>query len=156
MSGESEDKAALRSALVHAVGSICEAECGEKGLPLEASAVCTLVFVLEQYAKVLAVDLSAFAKHGKRSAISVEDVLLCARRNPDLLKRLTAFVETNDLTKAKAPKKKKIEAPPAAFQAAADFDDAFFDDDNFASGSTTKLGDKSSSSNKENDGDAFF
>lgn len=132
-----DEKTALRSALVHAVGTICELERGERGLPMEPNAVPTMTFVLEQFVKVLAVDLSAFAKHAKRSAIGVDDVLLCARRNPELARALSEFVESNDLAKKKqaAPKKQQKKAPgPVLTTAAAavkqhDFDDDFFDDD---------------------------
>lgn len=45
------EKLALRSALAHAVGSICEQERGERGLDMDPNAVSTLSFVVEQYMK---------------------------------------------------------------------------------------------------------
>ncbi|KAJ3201189.1 hypothetical protein HDU83_001017 [Entophlyctis luteolus] len=39
----------------------------------------------------MATDLDAFAKHGKRSVVSVDDVKLCVRRNPALVEHLAEF-----------------------------------------------------------------
>lgn len=83
-----EQKLALRSALAHAVGTLCEGE-----LAMEPTAVATLSLVVEEYAKTLAVDLPAFAKHAKRVTISVDDVLLLTRGRPDLAAHLTEFAK---------------------------------------------------------------
>jgi hypothetical protein len=32
-------------------------------------------------------DLEMFAEHARRHVINVDDVLLCARKNPDLVRR---------------------------------------------------------------------
>lgn len=92
-----ENAAAMRSALAHAVGELCEQERGEKGLAMEPSAVATLAYVVENYVKVLAVDLPAFARHAKRSTIQVEDVLLMTRHSPDLADKMNDFVDARDL-----------------------------------------------------------
>ncbi|KAJ1459533.1 kinetochore component CENP-S-domain-containing protein [Pelagophyceae sp. CCMP2097] len=117
-----EDAHALRSALRHAVQGICEAEQG-RGRAMDADAVSSLAFTLEQYIKRLGVDLSAFAKHAKRATIGVDDVLLVARHNRALGSFLDDFVLSHDLKPAKAaPKKRKrpddpkprpLAAPPA-------------------------------------------
>ena len=133
---EEDDRTALRSALAHAVGTICEAERG-RGLAMEPEAVSTLAFVVEQYAKSafpasartvprrrrrrarararrerrrnpraeLAADLPAFAAHARRSTVSYEDVLLVARNNPDVSRRLNDFVDEIEIRKA-PPKKR--------------------------------------------------
>eukprot|EP00238_Polyblepharides_amylifera_P004367 CAMPEP_0196575262 /NCGR_PEP_ID=MMETSP1081-20130531/4780_1 /TAXON_ID=36882 /ORGANISM="Pyramimonas amylifera, Strain CCMP720" /LENGTH=95 /DNA_ID=CAMNT_0041893517 /DNA_START=367 /DNA_END=654 /DNA_ORIENTATION=- len=45
------------------------------------TALATLTF---DYAEVLAEDVLQFAKHAKRSTVTVDDVLLAARRNPSV------------------------------------------------------------------------
>uniref|UniRef100_A0A6S8F0G9 Centromere protein S n=1 Tax=Aureoumbra lagunensis TaxID=44058 RepID=A0A6S8F0G9_9STRA len=121
---------ALRSALVHAVGKICESE---RGLEMEPATVATLSFVVEQYMKILATDLPAFASHAKRSSISVDDVLLVARRNPDVLARLNDYVETYNLRttskKKKTDETKATTTKKKSKDHVVDFDDDFFDDD---------------------------
>ena len=110
--GDEDD--ALRSALRHAVGTICDAGKGRHGLEADPEFVSTLAYVVEKYAKRLATDLPAFAKHGKRSVAGAEDVLLVARDNPDLLRRLTEFVDFHDHRgKPAARKKKKDDRDPA-------------------------------------------
>lgn len=59
---DEDDQAALRSALSHAVGTMCESEQG-RGLPMEPEAVSTLCFVVEQYAKSAS---PASAERGRR------------------------------------------------------------------------------------------
>ena len=84
------------------------------GLEADPEFVSTLAYVVEKYAKRLATDLPAFAKHGKRSVAGAEDVLLVARDNPDLLRRLTEFVDFHDHRgKPAARKKKKDDRDPA-------------------------------------------
>ncbi|KAJ8600891.1 hypothetical protein CTAYLR_006984 [Chrysophaeum taylorii] len=98
------EKAAMRSALAHAVGTLCERERG-RGLEMEPTAVATLAYAVEHYLKTLAVDLPAFAKHAKRNTVHVDDVLLAARGSPELRKKLEDFIEANDLRPH--PKKKR-------------------------------------------------
>ena len=92
-----------------------EEECrtGNWGLEADPEFVSTLAYVVEKYAKRLATDLPAFAKHGKRSVAGAEDVLLVARDNPDLLRRLTEFVDFHDHRGKPAARKKKKDADPA-------------------------------------------
>ena len=79
---EEDDRTALRSALNHAVGMICEAEQG-RGLEMPPETVSTLCYMVEKLATKLAADLPAFAKHARRNQIGVDDVLLAVRNNPD-------------------------------------------------------------------------
>ena len=60
---------ALRSALRHAVGTICDAGKGRHGLEADPEFVSTLAYVVEKYAKRLATDrFPCFAKAGKSVA----------------------------------------------------------------------------------------
>ncbi|CAH8588415.1 unnamed protein product [Dicrocoelium dendriticum] len=55
---------------------------------IDSDVVCLATETLFRYYEVLATDLEAFAKHGRRTVINVEDVLLFVRRNPQLVKIL--------------------------------------------------------------------
>ncbi|KAJ3112285.1 hypothetical protein HDU96_004729 [Phlyctochytrium bullatum] len=51
-----------------------------------------LASVIYKQTKTAIADLNAFSKHAKRQQINVDDVLLLARRNPDLRRKLEAAV----------------------------------------------------------------
>jgi hypothetical protein len=53
-------------------------------------------------------DLEAFSKHAKRRTITVDDVLLTTRRNPQLTRQLQEFAPA-----AAAPKAKRARKTPA-------------------------------------------
>lgn len=57
-------------------------------------------------------DLEKFAAHAKRKTISVDDVLLCARRNASLQQQLLAFMEAVKISRTR-PRKAKRTAPEA-------------------------------------------
>ena len=88
---EEDDRTALRSALNHAVGMICEAEQG-RGLEMPPETVSTLCYMVEKLAAKLAADLPAFAKHARRNQIGVDDVLLAVRNNPDAARRRASIL----------------------------------------------------------------
>jgi hypothetical protein len=62
--------------------------------------------VVVGFIHTLSRDLEAFTMHGKRSVVSRDDVLLCARRNPDLVAALRKFHEDNPL-KGRTPGKRR-------------------------------------------------
>eukprot|EP00960_Hanusia_phi_P070917 767428-Hanusia_phi.AAC.2 len=55
---------------------------------------------------VTSTDMIMFAKHAKRSVVQIEDVRLCARRNPSLTERIDSFILSNNL-KSKGREKKE-------------------------------------------------
>jgi histone H3/H4 len=60
----------------------------------------TLAAVVKKQMELQAKDLELFAKHAKRSVISVDDVKLCVRRNPDLQQHLQSFIKPSSSTKS--------------------------------------------------------
>lgn len=77
-----------RAAVWLTVAQLCaddEARTGTKYAPAFVEALCHVVC---SQTETMGADLECFAKHGKRSKISVDDVKLCVRRNQDLLQRL--------------------------------------------------------------------
>ncbi|GAQ80023.1 hypothetical protein KFL_000440240 [Klebsormidium nitens] len=67
--------------------------------------VSALAELTSKYAESLARDLESFAHHAGRKTVNVEDVLLAARRNPDVKAVLSD--QAKALTGQQQPKKRK-------------------------------------------------
>ncbi|XP_003740967.1 centromere protein S [Galendromus occidentalis] len=93
-----------QAAVQYSVGKILETSAKEVtrdayGEPLPSikfsreviAAAGLLVF---QKFPILATDLEAFAKHAKRQKVITDDVLLCARRNSDLVAKLESIAKS--------------------------------------------------------------
>ncbi|GFR60154.1 centromere protein S [Elysia marginata] len=65
----------------------------EMEVSISPQVLATLSESLAQQVQCYAVDLENFAKHAKRTNISVEDVRLLGRRNPGLLQHLNSLIE---------------------------------------------------------------
>ncbi|KAM3589738.1 Phosphomannomutase 1 [Umbelopsis sp. WA50703] len=74
----------LKSAVWYTVGRIAEVEAENTGKTASAQFIASLADVVYKQMETLALDVEMFARHGKRSTISMEDVKLCARRNDGL------------------------------------------------------------------------
>ncbi|ORY93417.1 kinetochore component CENP-S-domain-containing protein [Syncephalastrum racemosum] len=74
----------LKVAVWHTVERIAKAEAQKSGKQVTPDFVASLSNVVFEQISTMALDLEAFAKHAKRSTISMEDVKMCARRNDDL------------------------------------------------------------------------
>ena len=119
--GEERD---LRAALQHAVAQICleEEMSDSSSANMSAQAVAALSELVYQYATTcLSKDLVAFSKHANRRTITLEDVLLMARKDSKLQEKLQAFVKRQEQEsgkEAKSAKKttKKANASPAITQ----------------------------------------
>ena len=102
-SGAGEDDAAVRSALHFAVGRICEQEEDDEidvggGARMSSAAVSSLTELVYQYATTsLANDLAAFSRHAGRKTVTVDDVKLVLRKDPQTLDALTEFCEREQL-----------------------------------------------------------
>ena len=119
---EEDDRTALRSALNHAVGMICEAEQG-RGLEMPPETVSTLCYMVEKLATKLAADLPAFAKHARRNQIGVDDVLLAVRNNPDAARRRVPAPPDPARIRGAAQSCAKFVPPRAQLQHLTDFVD---------------------------------
>ncbi|OQR83548.1 hypothetical protein ACHHYP_14562 [Achlya hypogyna] len=90
-----------RTAVLYAVSAICdeaatkecvEVEAGTKARARPNASKETLQLLTDVVLKqvdLLAVDLAHFAQHAGRKKISAEDVILCARRQPEIAKTLS-------------------------------------------------------------------
>lgn len=58
-------------------------------------------------AESVAIDLENFSRHARRSTVQTEDVVLLARKNPDLLDLVKEFVEQKKADKLKKGKGKE-------------------------------------------------
>ena len=91
---ESEEKAMLTKALHHSVGKICRNEQQQIELENEAalmsqSALSALTQMTYHYVtKCLASDLASFSSHAGRKTITSQDVILAARKRPQLMDRI--------------------------------------------------------------------
>eukprot|EP00635_Sarcinochrysidales_sp_CCMP3193_P012846 CAMPEP_0118917920 /NCGR_PEP_ID=MMETSP1166-20130328/17600_1 /TAXON_ID=1104430 /ORGANISM="Chrysoreinhardia sp, Strain CCMP3193" /LENGTH=160 /DNA_ID=CAMNT_0006858145 /DNA_START=15 /DNA_END=497 /DNA_ORIENTATION=+ len=144
-----DERSALRSALVHAVGTICEEDRGKRGLAMDPTAVATMAFAVEQFVKVMAADLVAFRNYKEKSVIGVDEALLFVRRSAEARQSLRDFIESEGLMpaprKSKKPAKAKAAAnpltkgapaptagkipPPPPVSSLMEFDDDFFVED---------------------------
>lgn len=102
----------LRASLQHAVAQIClEEEMTDDSAHMSTQAVAALSELIYQYAtKSLSNDLLAFSRHANRRTITLEDVLLMARKDPQLQEKLQTFMEREKLSPPKgstSSKKKK-------------------------------------------------
>ncbi|KAF3915630.1 hypothetical protein ABW21_db0208721 [Orbilia brochopaga] len=90
----------LKSALWYHVGKLVDAAC----LDLNVNATPQFIGSLTELAWVqfdnIAKDLENFAKHANRSTISTADVLLLARKNPDLHGLLQKVVDEEAAARA--------------------------------------------------------
>ncbi|XP_077976256.1 centromere protein S-like [Styela clava] len=53
--------------------------------------IATIAEITYRQSQIIANDLECFAQHAKRKRITVDDVLLCARRSPSLHQHLEEF-----------------------------------------------------------------
>lgn len=116
----------LRAALQHAVAQVCmEEEMTDSSAQMSTQAVAALSELTFQYATMcLANDVVSFSRHANRRTVTVEDVLLVARKDPQGLHcKLTAFAEREKLftsrkdakpnsSSKKKSKAKKLGTPP--------------------------------------------
>ncbi|KAI9343640.1 kinetochore component CENP-S-domain-containing protein [Obelidium mucronatum] len=90
---ESEESLRLQASLHYSVNKIINQVLAENKVqatvtPQYIHAVASIVW---HQCNGMATDLEAFAKHGKRSVISADDVKLCVRKNPDMVDHLNDF-----------------------------------------------------------------
>ncbi|KAK8918017.1 Centromere protein S [Metarhizium anisopliae] len=87
-SPDNDDRERLKSALWFAVGQIVDEEClrrNRNATPQFIGALTEMVWTQ--------IDLESFANHASRPNVTTEDVLLLARKNPDLQQIMGEFVD---------------------------------------------------------------
>lgn len=75
---------------------------------ISRGAVQTIAKVVMEIAGIMSEDLIMFANHGKRAVISSDDVKLCARKSPKLLRELEKY-EVEEIGIVKERRKKDVE-----------------------------------------------
>ncbi|KAI9360906.1 kinetochore component CENP-S-domain-containing protein, partial [Pilaira anomala] len=84
-----DDSQKLMAAVWQSVKTIVEEEAIKLGKEVTPAFTSSLAEVVYSQMGIMAADLEAFANHGKRTGISMEDVKLCARRNESMLEILS-------------------------------------------------------------------
>ncbi|XP_022653940.1 centromere protein S-like isoform X1 [Varroa destructor] len=93
---ENKESLARYHAAVHfTVGNIIE-DCPSFSQPVDVKkfdrqTIAAIAEIVFRKIGILARDLEAFAKHAKRTKVTTDDVILCARRNPFLAKKLRDY-----------------------------------------------------------------
>ncbi|CDH60416.1 predicted protein [Lichtheimia corymbifera JMRC:FSU:9682] len=84
-----DEQLQLKAAIWRTVDQIARAEAEKMGKTVSQGFVSSLADIVYAQAVTMATDLEMFAKHGRRSTISMDDVKLCARRNDSLHELIT-------------------------------------------------------------------
>ena len=114
MSEHAAEDRDIRAALQHAVAQICtEEETSDASAHMSSQAVAALSELVYQYAtQCLSNDLLAFSRHANRRTVTLEDVLLVARKDPQGLQaKLMAFAEREKISSSR--KEKSTSTPRA-------------------------------------------
>ncbi|XP_057365779.1 centromere protein S-like [Daphnia carinata] len=119
----------LKASIHFTVGKMCEEQEIKTQISFDKNVIATISEILWQKIKLISQDLEAFAKHGKRTTINLDDVKLLVRRNEDLKAILATLGSPNLEENAKTDKgkalvkKKKTDIPPEVHL---DIDDDMF------------------------------
>uniref|UniRef100_A0A8C5SNT4 Centromere protein S n=1 Tax=Laticauda laticaudata TaxID=8630 RepID=A0A8C5SNT4_LATLA len=87
----------LKAAFHYTVACLCQEVAEEKNIQLSKQSIAAISEITFRQCEIFAKDLEMFAKHGKRSTISVEDVKLLARRSNSLYFQAPADLEKKEL-----------------------------------------------------------
>ncbi|KAM4056116.1 CENP-S protein [Hirsutella rhossiliensis] len=88
-----DDRERLKSALWFAVGQIVDEESMRRGLNATPQFIGALTELVWTQIENVATDLESFSSHAGRATVTTADVLLLARKNPDLQQLMGAFVD---------------------------------------------------------------
>lgn len=105
-----EGKQRLKAALHYTIGQICT---GVKDVTFTKEFIATLTETAFKECEALSTDLELFAKHAKRTTVSIDDVKLFCRRNPDLLQLISKKSEQLKADKDEVKKRSKGKAKAA-------------------------------------------
>ncbi|KAK1599476.1 kinetochore component CENP-S-domain-containing protein [Colletotrichum navitas] len=99
-----DERERLKAALWFAVGKIVDEESIKQGCNATPQFIGALTEMVWAQIESVAGDLESFSRHARRSTVTTDDVVLLARKNPDLLDIVRDFI---DRKKADKPKKGK-------------------------------------------------
>ncbi|KAJ6438578.1 apoptosis-inducing TAF9-like domain-containingprotein [Purpureocillium lavendulum] len=88
-----DDRERLKSALWFAVGQIVDEESMRRNINATPQFIGALTELVWTQIENVAVDLESFSRHASRATVTTDDVLLLARKNPDLQQLMGDFVD---------------------------------------------------------------
>ncbi|KAM6046657.1 centromere protein S isoform 1-T3 [Chlamydotis macqueenii] len=102
----------LKAAVHYTVGCLCQEVAEDKEVQFSKQTIAAISEITFRQCENFAKDLEMFARHAKRSTVTIEDVKLLARRSNSLLKYITQKSEelTSSNMEQKEKKKKKSSA----------------------------------------------
>ncbi|KAL2212185.1 hypothetical protein CC79DRAFT_1364469 [Sarocladium strictum] len=106
-----EDRERLKSALWYAVGQIVDEEALRRNRNATPQFIGALTEMAWMQIENVATDLESFCNHASRTTVTTDDVLLLARKNPDLHSIMEEYVDElhveREALKGKAKSKEK-------------------------------------------------
>ncbi|KAH7152392.1 kinetochore component CENP-S-domain-containing protein [Dactylonectria estremocensis] len=92
-----QDRERLKAALWYAIGQMVDEECLNRNRNATPQFIGALTELVWTQIDNVGTDLESFGNHAGRSTVTTDDVLLLARKNPDLHQIIKGFI---DKTKA--------------------------------------------------------
>ncbi|KZL76693.1 apoptosis-inducing TAF9-like domain 1 family [Colletotrichum tofieldiae] len=102
-----DERERLKAALWFAVGKIVDEESIKQGCNATPQFIGALTEMVWAQIESVAGDLESFSRHARRTTVSTDDVVLLARKNPDLLDIVRGFVDEKKADKQKKGKNKE-------------------------------------------------
>ncbi|KAM9256373.1 centromere protein S-like [Cariama cristata] len=102
----------LKAAVHYTVGCLCQDVAEDKDMQFSKQTVAAISEITFRQCENFAKDLEMFARHAKRSTVTIEDVKLLARRSNSLLKYITQ--KSEELVSSNMEKKEKKKKSSAA------------------------------------------
>ncbi|KAJ2964527.1 hypothetical protein NQ176_g10789 [Zarea fungicola] len=98
-----DDRDRLKSALWYAVGQIVDEESIRRNRNATPQFIGALTELVWTQIENVAIDLESFANHAGRQTVTTEDVLLLARKNPDLQQLMKEYIDERKAERGRKP-----------------------------------------------------
>ncbi|XP_056399021.1 centromere protein S isoform X2 [Hyla sarda] len=101
----------LKAAVHYTVGKLCQAVAEDKQINFNKQAIAAISEITFRQCETFAKDLEMFARHGKRSAVNMDDVKLLSRRSRSLYTHISAYsdeIASSNQEETEKRKKKPI------------------------------------------------
>ncbi|NXH16432.1 CENPS protein, partial [Bucco capensis] len=103
----------LKAAVHYTVGCLCQDVADDKDMQFSKQTIAAISEITFRQCENFAKDLEMFARHAKRSTVTIEDVKLLARRSSSLLNYITQKSEELALSNMEQKEKKKKKSSAA-------------------------------------------
>ncbi|CAM1508382.1 Fc.00g052300.m01.CDS01 [Cosmosporella sp. VM-42] len=100
-----DDRERLKAALWYAVGQLVDEESLRRNRNATPQFIGALTEMVWTQMENVATDLESFSNHAGRTTVTTDDVLLLARKNPDLHQIMKEFVDHTKAEKEAAKSK---------------------------------------------------